>query len=68
MPNCVCGMVTGSFEAIMTNKYIPFFVEDILLCFKYNDKIKLCMYSVYQNNIFIILIHPFLLLVTSKIL
>jgi len=48
------------------NKYNPFFMEDIPLCLKYSDKIKLYMYSFYHNNIFIILKYPFLLLVTSK--
>jgi len=41
-------------------------MEDIPLCLKYSDKIKLYMYSFYHNNIFIILKYPFLLLVTSK--
>ena len=66
MPKCVHGTLTGSFETIGTNKYNPFFVEDIPLCLKYNDKIKLYMYSFYHNNIFIILMYPFLFLVTSK--
>jgi len=67
MPNCLCGTVIGNFKDIMTNKYLLLLVEDIPLCLKYNDKIKLCMHSVYHNSIFIILIYPSLLLVTSKL-
>ena len=46
-------MLTGQFNKTPT--YGRIFLEDIPLCFKYNDNIKLYMYSVQHNNIFIIL-------------